>query len=158
MANEQIRGPLYSPITYDPQADPRRCYVDRGDVQCNFVTPNSDGFLFCTFKKDHSGSHHTAYVDTEMRNESGLVWMAAHPSRVIVGDARARDLSLVMRPAGLGVIVGRIISPFASEFKVKISVSDCPKFPAESVHHIECMWHAANEGYTVAILPARIER
>jgi hypothetical protein len=79
VTRENLHGPLYSPITlafYDPLTDPRVCYLDRGDVQCNFVTRNGDGYLHCVFKKEHTGSHHTAYVDTELRNESELVWVS----------------------------------------------------------------------------------
>jgi hypothetical protein len=142
---------LFEKIIYDPLRDPRVCDLSANDVQCEFVTEAGDGFLHCAFNKGHSGIHHTAYVDTDTYTES-FQWFLPQT------DLDALSLSRVMRPGGLGVIIFRILGPFSNEFKVAVSVSDCPKFPPKSTHHIECVWHAANEGYTVAILPARIER
>jgi hypothetical protein len=73
MTGKAIRGPLYSPITYDPMQDARVCILYKGDIQCNFITRNGDGFLHCCFKLNHVGRHHTCYVDTEGHQEQ-LVW------------------------------------------------------------------------------------
>ncbi len=60
-------------VTYDPLSDSRSCYISRGDVQCPAKTPHDNGYLHCTYKKGHSGNHHTAYVDVNGEKEN-LPW------------------------------------------------------------------------------------
>ena len=38
------------------------CDVSRGDIQCRWILPNSEGHLCCAYKEGHEGEHHTCYV------------------------------------------------------------------------------------------------
>lgn len=61
-----------------------------------------------------------------------------------------------LKPNGVRVIVCRIVGQFSDKFEVSIVSSNHPKYLIGSIHHMECIWHAANEGYTVSIMPASL--
>ena len=64
---------LFDKITYAPLADSRSVDLSRGDVQCPALSPHDGGYLHCTYKKGHSGNHHTAYAETDGVKEN-LKW------------------------------------------------------------------------------------
>jgi hypothetical protein len=58
-------------------------------------------------------------------------------------------------PAPGSMIFARIAKPYShKERDVMIVLSDHPQYLEGTVKDMETMWHAANEGYQVVILPA----
>jgi hypothetical protein len=58
-------------------------------------------------------------------------------------------------PAPGKVIIARIATPYSHKDRdVVIVLSDHPNYLEGTVENMETMWHGANEGYHVVILPA----